>query len=993
MIFTIGSIIGGLSSSGGVNAFTNRVLLTSTTDQTQQFVTLTKQEGMSEDFSDVRFVIDTSGSGKEKFFLDYELLSYNGTHGFFKVAHPNYFSIGETYYAIWGKPTATSKSHPGRTAFSAGWLTNYFDKSPLYTVSNVFAAYDTILSGPGDATQEHNWPCLTQNPVFQSNWGTISDNDWNAVYVGMKYDIVDNIHAGRSTSSSRLKYTLDFGATWSAIQTIYDPDADYVSASSSSVAIPTAGATEVTFTVPAGRAWTPGTIARAFADGTHFFYFTVTSYSGTTLIGTRLNNTGTGTFSSWTISQNMGATNTVITSVKMPNGVIRLVAAYSIIDFYNTEAVSSNISRVYSSYSDLTNGVPGPWSAPIMISDDEWSNVGGKATTTHDGIVWMTYHENAVTTVDYASCVAYSRDYGLTWNRIRTVHPGAVLLDETDLIQLQDPTTGEWINKIRATCRNEESATTSNHQYTYDIVWDESTASSENIRENNWYDTLVSRYTSVRCPDWTTIFWAGGDATEKMVYTKDEGQTFTPIPINTLTTSSVSARRVYTVLAVHPDGRMMKIWASNRQPNGSDMYINYFDWTLNQLYCDNQNTLSNGNGVRNRPSFNNPGIHIGEWYTGYRTSSTTSISVPTGAGQQRTLTVGTGLNWIAGDLGTCIFTTNNGVRFTFTCISYNSGTGELVVEWLTNTGTGTQATWQINRGNADNVGNLLSNQAYLSIPKSRGNGRIRPSKTRLNVRTYGTGGITGGSFGFKKFENRATAVVTITNAGATGDVITIKWNKSGAYSGLFGGMGILATYTVESGDTIADVVAGLVASANSIGVSPVSASDGTTLTMMAPYGNSTFINTNSLTITVTGTVAGSSGAFASGAAIESSTTLSNIILFDNPNNVVRIEQANDNFNAAFTVSDGPTDYTIEWDDTETMLTNGVATVTKTVANGSGVPNWEEHMMFFLTTSNSSVQGLLDIYQIIKEPLDQTPPTEGSVSSGTWVERTDGRGIL
>lgn len=967
-----------LSGGGASTSFINYASLTVNAEETIQFVTVTKQNGMNADYSDVRFIIDPNGTDVEKIYLPYELLSYTETNAFFKVSNNVPFTTASLFYYVWGKANALSISNPYVTAFHGGWVTNYMSRTAKYEVQNVLAGADYLLDGPGNATQEANWSCKTQLPLFQTEWGKPVDDDWNNVYIGYKYDADDNIHAGSPTSKSALKYTLDFGTTWSARQFIYDPDADHRSTSTSTVAIPTVGATEVTFTVEAGRAWVPGDIARAFNDGTHYFWFTVTSYSGTTLVGTRLSNTGTGTFASWVISQRFGSTNTVITSVKKPDGITRLIAAFTKYDFYNA------ILRVYSSYSDLTNGVPGAWSTPVRIGPDSWVNVGGQACTTHDGLCFFPMHENAIDTTEYYSTVAYTRDYGVTFDFIRTTsYPGTVLLDETDLLPEYDDALMP-INQIRATCRNED-ATTSNHQYKYVITWDENTVSSSGIEENDWYDSTLSRYTSVRCPDKKTVYWGGGDATGKQIYSPDNLNSFHPVPYPTLSTGVYTARRVYYTMAVHPDGRKMDIWSSNKQPNGSDLYISYSDWTYNNLYTDSLTTLTDYAGINNRPLDLSPGIRIASVQVGYRTSSLTSISVPTGAGQQRTLTVDTGLNWTAGNTGTCVYTTNNGVRFTFTVVSYNSGNGELVVEWISNTGTGTQATWQLNK-----TENLIANQSFLS--RVLGNGRIRPMKASLRVKSYGTGLVTGGFFGFKKFETRALAVVTITNAGAEGDTITIKWTKSGTYSGLFGGVGTLGTYAVQSGDTISDVVAGLVASVNALRVSKVSSSDATTLTVMAPFGNNTAINGQALSVVVTGTVAGSSGNFAGGTAIESSTSLSNIITFDNANNVVRIEEANDNHNQALTITDGPNDYVIEWEDVLVSMSNETATKTKGPATGSGVPNWEGQLIFFVTTSTSSPQGLLDVMEFIVEPLDQTPPTEGSPVSGIFTERADGLGL-
>jgi hypothetical protein len=94
-------------------------------------------------------------------------------------------------------------------------------------------------------------------------------------------------------------------------------------------------------------------------------------------------------------------------------------------------------------------------------------------------------------------------------------------------------------------------------------------------------------------------------------------------------------------------------------------------------------------------------------------------------------------------------------------------------------------------------------------------------------------------------ETRATAVVTVTAAGAEGDVISIWVNDGGpAY--------IISTYTVQSGDTIAQVVAGLVAAItlwSAAGASPA-------VNLTAPVGSGATPNSYTLSITASGTVAG-----------------------------------------------------------------------------------------------------------------------------------------
>jgi hypothetical protein len=133
--------------------------------------------------------------------------------------------------------------------------------------------------------------------------------------------------------------------------------------------------------------------------------------------------------------------------------------------------------------------------------------------------------------------------------------------------------------------------------------------------------------------------------------------------------------------------------------------------------------------------------------------------------------------------------------------------------------------------------------------------------------TFTGGGANGGTFtvwtkdeglnanGFEYDQTHATSTETITDAGVAGDTVTI------VISGV-----TVATYENASSDTIATVVAGLVASAASLGFIEVTTSNATSLTFKAPNWL-TGANANAITPTtnVTGTAAGSASQFSSGA--------------------------------------------------------------------------------------------------------------------------------
>jgi hypothetical protein len=101
----------------------------------------------------------------------------------------------------------------------------------------------------------------------------------------------------------------------------------------------------------------------------------------------------------------------------------------------------------------------------------------------------------------------------------------------------------------------------------------------------------------------------------------------------------------------------------------------------------------------------------------YLTSSTTSLSVTNGA---KTLTVGTGLSYSPTQDLTIAYNAGNHMHGTVT--SYNSGTGVLVVDIKSHTGSGTYTAWTINVGGISPVASIawgdiigtLGNQSDLA---------------------------------------------------------------------------------------------------------------------------------------------------------------------------------------------------------------------------------------------------------------------------------------
>lgn len=102
-------------------------------------------------------------------------------------------------------------------------------------------------------------------------------------------------------------------------------------------------------------------------------------------------------------------------------------------------------------------------------------------------------------------------------------------------------------------------------------------------------------------------------------------------------------------------------------------------------------------------------------------------------------------------------------------------------------------------------------------------------------------------------ETRAKATITITNAGVAGNTIAIAIGAEPA-----------GTYTVQTGDTIATVVAGLADAIDANGLCEVFSQSTTQIVIYAPHGAADSLNSLPATVSVTGAVAGNSGNFSGG---------------------------------------------------------------------------------------------------------------------------------
>lgn len=102
-------------------------------------------------------------------------------------------------------------------------------------------------------------------------------------------------------------------------------------------------------------------------------------------------------------------------------------------------------------------------------------------------------------------------------------------------------------------------------------------------------------------------------------------------------------------------------------------------------------------------------------------------------------------------------------------------------------------------------------------------------------------------------ETRAKATITVTNAGVGGNVLQVS----------VGGNSI-GSYTVQTGNTIAQVVAGLAAAITTNGLSAVFSQNATQVVIYAPHGAANLLNGSSPSISTTGSVNGITTTFSGG---------------------------------------------------------------------------------------------------------------------------------
>lgn len=145
---------------------------------------------------------------------------------------------------------------------------------------------------------------------------------------------------------------------------------------------------------------------------------------------------------------------------------------------------------------------------------------------------------------------------------------------------------------------------------------------------------------------------------------------------------------------------------------------------------------------------------------------------------------------------------------------------------------------------------LTTNPAIITLSfgssTSDGDANDGEVEIQVNAEGYVGNGVLGD-------ETRAKATITVTNAGAAGDSVSVTIDDEPA-----------GTYVVEDGDTIADVVAGLSAAIDANGLSEVFSQSATQIVIYATRGAADSLNGLPATIGAIGSVAANSGNFSGG---------------------------------------------------------------------------------------------------------------------------------
>lgn len=982
------------SGSGVVPGWNRSALITAQSNQSLLYVPVVTQTGMKVDYSDLRFVLNPNGTSVEKLYLPYVIESSNGSGAYVKVGFPHNKSVGNTFYMLYGNQNANSLSN-GRVAYGVGgWFYNRLDQPVQYSV-NKYYSYDYALDD--DATYQH-----APSPHKSPYTGQVA-------YTYKRSELTEH----GAAEGAKIMFKKRTGVDSNGYPTFTTP---VIAFDNKRTLFPAINANVTTVTNSSGVArfnYSGGATVYTVGAYLNNTGFTNPSYNGDFIISA----SGAGYYELRQMEVNGGAplnysigdagsSQAVIYQVGINNNFMWTSATTGII-LIDVNLIGSNTAQYTSvdlrrvNIIRVSNIDTTPvFTAPVLVGDDVYSAMSESHFIAKNG--WMFWMGHGISRQDltYPVLIFWSKDNGATINLLTISSPIGAQLNESTCVQIANANR-TYTNKLFYIIRNEAAG--QNYRFhTMQITMDDGAGTISNTTPVQ-YDLWDA--TSQSCPELTEfdmgpgvaprVTFMYGDTHIFGYYTENDGTLGTdqttwrnigyPGTANQaiMNGSALSCGRPQPKPIDMGNQQADIYWCRNMRsgsPELSSNYMQFFDVSMQSLKTADSTTLI---PARPRPRFESGVLIFGDKIPGYRTTSSSTLTVQSSHPSPITFTVAPGLSWnpLGGDIGVINNATNR--YMTFTTTSYNATTGVINANTISNVGSGTQSSWRVNLGGANDTGNLGSNQMLNS--RYFGN-PVEGSITRGNARGTGSTLYT---IGIKKDETPSVSTVTFTNGGA--GRVTMKGLTFTPTIGLIADTEYNGLPPLGSGATILDHVTRFADSINWYGVGKEVSRTSTSVTFQFPKGYGTAGNSKTPTIVVTGTVLASASVSASGSTAEATSSYNNIV-GGTALGTMHIKNNADTFNAAYSPS-GFGDFEYDINSSRAIgKYKGSTVLTKLPANGNGIPNYQGAFAIGLSTTLTQPDSLIEFSWGSVSPGDETPCTIGIPAAGNWTQRADGLGL-
>lgn len=985
------NIVGGSQPTDGWR-YSDTITLTST--KTLQTFVIPFVEGMKEDYTDVRFVVNKDGNSVQKLWLPFGISSSDENSATFEVGYLRRPQIGDTVSVLWGNENAENVSSLRNAYGAAGWYYQNFDQ-PINFAVNKYLGPDFNLHD--DESYQHA-PSPHENPVTGMDAVT-----WKRAELA-------NEHG--ASEGSKIMFQREIGEdsygnpTYSVPVVAFDHTRELFPGISATVTSVTNNGGVARFNHSGGMIYTVG----AYLNNTGF---SVPGYNGDFLISA----SGSGYYEVTTmkvdgetpityVSDSTGSSQAVIFQVGINNNFMWTSETTGII-LVDVNLIGSNTAS-YTSVGlrrvkriDVTNIDSTPqFSEPVLVGDDVYSAMSESHYIARNG--WMFWMGHGISRQDltYPVLIFYSTDNGVTINLLTIPSPSGAQLNESTCVQIANADR-TYQNKLFYIIRNEAAG--QNYRFYNMIVTmeDDGTLSHTTPVMGDLWDA-----TSQSCPE-QTGFAMGHGRYERITFMYGDTHIFGYYIENdgTLGTDQMAWKHIgYPGTAnqaimngsalscgrpqpkpIDKGNQMARIyWCRNMRsgsPELSSDYLQYFDVSMMSLKTADSTTLTPS---RPRPTLTDGVMKFGELYSGYRHFSTTTISMPT---LHPTLIdvplIGTGdILFQIGDPIVVNALTNR--YFYGNVDSVNGRTVRVSTEG--HVGSGSSSSWKINLGKANSTGNLLSNQMlntrFFMNPNTE-------EGILFQGRARGTGS-TLYTIGGKKDETESVSTVTFTNGGE-GRVV-MKGLTFTPTIGLMADTQYNNLPALDSSATIQDHVTRFADSISWYGVAHEVSRTSSSVTFRFPKGYGTSGNSKTPTLILTGTVSANASVSSGGSTAEATSSYANVVAAT-ALGVMHIKNA-DTFNTTYSPGTGFGNFEFDINSSRAIAKyNGNTVLTKLPSNNNGIPNYNMALAIGLSTTLTQPDSLIEFEYMLARPGDTTTvTTSGNIVPGTWTERSDGEGL-